>query len=171
MFTVQTKKTTLVVLSQKQLEFAAGVAATLHDSLRAKGVRDGHGLKNATTEMESGGAAAELAMSLLFRVEWTACSNPSPMTPDIGLRTQVRSTQKPRSHHHLIIRQKDLSKYGNVPFILVVQNGSTFDPRGWIMSHDAIKAGRLWDGGDRSRPEAFFVPEGKLLSISELEDV
>jgi hypothetical protein len=151
------------------MDFAAGIAKSLHDRLRKRGVKDGHGLKNATAEMEAGGAQSELATSLLLNCEWSASQDGHDSKgPDVGTRTQVRSSNKPRNHHSLIVRSKDIEKYGNVPFVLVIQTGKRFEVKGWMMAFDALTAGKLWDGGDRSRPDAWFVPEEKLLPIETL---
>jgi hypothetical protein len=154
-----------VVLSREEMDRAAGVARKLHDKLRKRGVKDGHGLrkKDATAEMEAGGAQSELAAAKFYGVPWSA-SLPGHQKdgPDIGMRTQVRSSNVPRSSHHLIVRSKDVTKYGDVPFLLVIQSGCRFEMKGWAMAHDAIERGRLWDGGDSGRPEAWFLHESKL---------
>lgn len=160
-----------ITLSTQQMIRAAIVAQELHDDLRARGVQDGHGLKNAITEMEAGGAQAELAASILLGVEWTGEKNLGPYAADIGTRTQVRSSNKPRSRHSLIVRQRDLDKYGDVPFLLVIQTGNTFRIHGWMMAKEAAQDRFLWDGGDKTRPKAWFVPERFLYSIEKMEGI
>jgi hypothetical protein len=155
----------VVTLSDEEMRQAAQVAKDLHDRLRRRGVRDGHGLRkeDATPEMEAGGAAAELAAAKFYGVPWAA-SQPGHKAdgPDIGTRTQVRSSNKPRSSHHLIVRVKDITKYKDVPFILVIQTGNQFEIKGWASSFDAVNRGREWDGGDKGRPPAYFLHETKL---------
>jgi hypothetical protein len=162
-----------ITLTTQQMEEAAAVARRLHNNLRRRGVRDAHGLRarDATAELEAGGAQAELAASLLLGVPWTAGRSADKYGPDIGTRTQVRSSNKPRSSHCLIVRPRDIEKYGNVPFVLVIQAGRLFRIHGWTMALDAATDEFRWDGGDRQRPEAWFVPEAKLLPIDTLEGV
>lgn len=152
----------------------AAVARKLHDGIRARGGKDGHGLRaeDATAEMEAGGAQAELAASLLLGVPWTAGGDGHhPDGPDIGSRTQVRSSSVRRDHHSLIVRPRDIHKYGDVPFLLVIQAGRKFTLLGWMMSYEATRAGRLWNGGDGRRPPAWFVPQEKLHPVGTLEGV
>lgn len=160
-----------VELTGEQMAVADRVAARLHDGLRRRGVKDAHGLRkeDATREMEAGGAAAEMATALLLGVPWAAGEpGNDPYGPDIGTRTQVRSSNKPRPRHSLIVRSRDIEKYGDVPFVLVIQTGRVFTIHGWMMAFEAVKKGRLWDGGDGGRPEAWFVPEEKLHDIDSL---
>lgn len=163
----------VITLTDRQMEEAATVARRLHDGLRRRGVRNAHGLrdKEATRELEAGGAQAELAASLLLGVPWTARYDDDPCSADIGTRTQVRSSNKPRPSHCLIVRQRDLDKYGNVPFLLVIQTGQMFRIHGWMMAFDAARPEFLWDGGDPARPKAWFVPERRLHPIETLEGV
>lgn len=164
---------TEITLIPFQMEQAAKVARNLSNTLRKRGVKNAHGLRkrDATAELEEGGAQAELAASLMLGVEWTASKSNDPFGPDIGTRTQVRSSNKPRGHHSLIVRPRDIEKYGDVPFLLVIQNGPNFVIKGWMMALEATRVGRLWDGNDRQRPEAWFVPEEKLHPIETLEVV
>jgi hypothetical protein len=160
-----------ITLSTSQMERAAAVADELHSRLRSRGVGNAHGLKDkdATLELEAGGAQAELAASLMLGVCWTAGMNDDRFGPDIGTRTQVRSSNKPRRSHCLIIRQRDIDKYGNVPFLLVIQTGNTFRVHGWMMAQEAAQDKFLWDGGDTTRPKAWFVPERFLHKVDEME--
>ena len=155
------------------MDQAAKAAKCLHDRIRKNGGKNAHGLRDrdATAEIEAGGAAAELAASLILRVPWTASIADNYFGPDIGVRTQVRSSNKLRRSHCLIVRERDLDKYGNVPFVLVIQTFNTFKIHGWMMSVEATTAGNLWDGGDSGRPPAWFVPEAKLYSIDTLKDI
>lgn len=161
----------VVVLSDDQLKEATKVAKELHDSCRRKGIRDGHGLRkaDATSDMETTGYAAEMALAQYLGVEWTARDSQDPKGPDVGERTQVRSSHVERAFHHLIVRTRDIEKYGNVPFVLVIRKGNAFFVKGWMMSYEAVNVGRWWDGGDSGRPPAYFVPEDKLYSIDTLE--
>lgn len=156
----------VVTLTPEEMASAAAVAKELHDKLRRRGIKDGHGLRreDATAELEAGGAAAELAAAKFYGVEWSA-SQPGHKAdgPDIGNQTQVRSSNKPRASHHLIVRAKDVLKYGpDVPFILVIQTGNQFEIKGWATAREACEKGRIWDGGDSRRPEAYFLHESKL---------
>ncbi len=162
-----------VTLSKEELTDASKVAADLHDRLRKRGVKDAHGARRGdiSREDEAGGAAAELAVARLLGVEWTA-GQPGHDTygPDVGTRTQVRSSNKPRPSHHLIVRSRDIEKYHDVPFVLVIQTGTQFDVKGWCMAYEALEIGRLWDGGNSQRPDAWFVHESKLHPIETLEN-
>ncbi len=164
---------TTITLTDAQMTRAAQVASKLHDRLRRQGVKDAHGLRkaDATVEMESGAAAAELAASLMLGVAWTTSEKNDPYGADIGERTQVRSSGKLRSSHSLIVRSRDIEKYGDVPFLLVIQEGKAFRILGWMMSFEALKVGRLWDGGDSKRPDAWFVHESLLHHIQTLKVV
>lgn len=160
----------VVFLSQEQMALAATVAEELHGKLRAAGVKDGHGARpeDMTPEVEAGGSAAEIAAALFLGVPWTAQHADDPYGADVGLRTQIRSTNKVRHSHSLIVRQRDLQKYGNVPFILVVQTGNRFELKGWAMAYDVKTRGREWDGGDHSRPPAYFLHESQLQPMATL---
>lgn len=160
-----------ITLTDQQMAQAAAVASRLHDHLRSKGVANAHGLAQDqdTQALEIGGAASELACALLLKLPWTASVQGSAYGPDIGTRTQVRSTCKARVHHSLIVRDRDLCKYGNVPFILVVQEGKTFSLLGWLMAQDATVKGKFWDGG-LDRPGAWFVSQYKLRPMREFRD-
>lgn len=165
---------TRITLTEEQMAEAAEVSRKLHDAIRARGGRDAHGLraKDATREMEDGGAAAEMAAALMLGVPWSASlPGHGQNGPDIGTRTQVRSSNVRRASHHLIVRDRDISKYGDTPFVLVIQQDRTFRILGWMMSHEARRIGRVWDGGDRSRPPAYFVHQSYLLPIETLEGI
>lgn len=159
-----------ITLTSFQMDQADRVARRLHDRLRRLGVKNAHGLRDrdATPEMEANAAAAELAAALLLDVPWTASLLNDPCGPDIGSRTQVRSSNRPRNHHSLIVRPRDIEKYNDVPFVLVIQRGCHFTIKGWMMAFEATKEGRLWNGGDRQRPDAWFVGEEKLHDITTL---
>ncbi len=161
-----------ISLSESEMKQAASVAQELHDSLRKRGVRNGHGLRDAdaTPEMESGGAQSELAASKFFEVKWSA-SMPDNGTkgPDIGKRTQVRSSNKYRPSHSLLIRPRDIEKYGDVPYVLVIQNGCEFNIKGWIMAFDGLKIARVYD--DNGRPPVYMIHESKLHGPETLGSV
>ncbi len=63
-----------VMLTDEQLREAAAVAKKLHDGCRKKGIKDAHGLRkqDATADMETTGAAAEMALAQYLGVAWTA---------------------------------------------------------------------------------------------------
>lgn len=155
-----------IKLSPEEMAAAAKVAKELHDRLRKRGIKDGHGLRraDATAELEAGGAQAELAAAKFYDVPWSASMPGHDKNgPDIGNRTQIRSSNKPRPSHHLIVRTKDILKYGSdVPFVLVIQAGSEFEIKGWATAREACEKGRDWDGGDSGRPPAYFLHESKL---------
>lgn len=162
----------IVELSKEQMQEAADAAKRLHDMLRARGARNAHGLRDedATADLEAGGAAAELAVSVYLGVRWAGAVGNSSYGPDVGERTQVRSSNRPRKHHCLIVRQRDIDKYGNVPFVLVIQEGNRFEIKGWAWAQDAVRRGRFSDGGDKDRPKAWFLGEEFLRPIEDLED-
>lgn len=162
----------VITLTSEQMMDAANVAKQLHDRLRKKGCKDAHGLRksDATAEMEAGGAQAELAAALMLGVEWSARNSCDTNGPDIGQRTQVRSSSKERSSHSLIVRSRDLEKYGNVPFVLIIQQGAKFRILGWMMAFEATQKGRLWDGNN-DRPQAWFVSQDYLHNTQLLRIV
>jgi hypothetical protein len=159
----------MVILSSRELTMARDQAEALHGRLRRRGIKDGHGAKQGeiTPEMEAGGAAAELAVAGYLQTDWTAASGDA-YSADVGKNVQVRSSNKPRPSHCLIIRRRDLDKYGeDAMFVLVIQSGNTFDLKGWLRAGDARKVGRFHSGG-LNRPPAWFVPENQLRDMKEL---
>jgi hypothetical protein len=152
-----------VELTREEMQRAANVAKELHDRLRRRGIKDGHGLKAGNhADMEAGGAQSELAVANYYGVQWTSSlPGHTAMSPDIGSRTQVRSSYIPRASHHLQIRPKDIEKYGNVPYVLVIQNQNRFEIKGWIMAFDGLKVARVYDGN--GRPPVYQIHESKLL--------
>lgn len=164
-----------VTLTQEEMARAARVAKDLHDRLRNEGKKDAHGFKADAVEMqriEAGASQAELAVAKFYEVKWSA-ENPDngPYGPDVGDRTQVRSSGKPRKSHNLMVRPWDLKKYGNVPFVLVIQDGEKFTIKGWAMSEDVINHGWLYN--TPGRPAVHMLPESKLKPPESLksEDV
>lgn len=158
-----------VELSREEMAKGAAVAKELHDRLRSYGVRDGHGLRAGDhSAMEAGGAQAELAVAKYYGVPWTASlPGHTAKSPDVGARTQVRSSFVQRSSHHLQIRNRDIDKYGNVPYILVIQTGNIFEIKGWIMCEEGLKVCRVYDAN--GRPPVFQVHESKLLHPDTLK--
>lgn len=158
-----------IVLTARQIDFAASVSDALHDRLRSRGISNAHGAGDELTrEIERMSAAAELAVSLYLGVKWTSSQTDDAFSSDVGERTQVRSSGASRKKHNLIVRQRDIEKYGDVPFVLVTWSDRIFTIRGWTMSCKTSLLGRFWDGGDSSRPKAWFVPENALCPIGML---
>lgn len=160
----------IIELTPEEMAFAASVAKELHDRLRSAGKRDAHGLKAEELgwDFEAGGAQAELAASKYFEVPWSASlPGHTAASADIGTRTQIRSSAKFRASHSLLVRPRDLAKYGNVPFVLVIQTGNTFEIKGWMMSEDAKKVGRYYT--DNGRPPVYLVHESKLFPAQTLK--
>jgi hypothetical protein len=169
---VETMIDPVAVLSQEEMTFASQRAIELHKEARARGVPDAHGARpgDITPDDEIGAAQAEFAASRIFGVKWSAGErNARKDGPDIGRRTQVRRVIK-LSSKSLIIRPWDLQKYGDVPFLLMRQEGNVFAARGWIMACEAGRVCQLTDKGT-GRPPAWFVRESQLHPIEHLKDV
>jgi hypothetical protein len=100
----------VVILSNVQMEFAGFLADKLREKIKKKGGKDAHGAKpgDITTQMEHGGAQAELAVAVFLSSPWNILQG--AYAADVGKDVQVRSTQKPRPSHSLIVRQRDLQK-------------------------------------------------------------
>jgi hypothetical protein len=161
-----------IVLAGEEMLRARLVAQQLHSTLRALGVPDAHGAKpeDITPEIEAVAAAAELATAKLFGVPWTASlPGASRDGPDIGRRTQVRCPKRPGLR--LIVREWDIAKYGDVPFVLVYREGCRFTFPGWLMSHEARQVGQWTDAGRSDRGRAWFIDQRKLRPIKSLEDL
>jgi hypothetical protein len=148
---------------------AGRVARNLQGRLRAAGIPDAHGARpfDIGPAREVGGRAAELAAARYYRVAWTS-SRPDAHRdgPDIGRRTQVRHIGNPT--HSLIVRPREIERYGNVPFVLVFRAGRTFTIRGWVMAYEARRVGRWTNAGRADRPPAWFVAQGLLRPAEEL---
>lgn len=132
-----------------------------------KGHRNACGLRRREYGPELTGAAAELALALELGCGWTGAIEMGG--PDVGLRTQVRSSDVPRKTSHLIVRPRDFELYGEAPFVLVIRAGQEFLCKGWCLNTEAPRLGWFGDGG-KNRPDAWFVPEERLRPIEELEN-
>ena len=157
----------IVFLSAKQMDFVDKIVREGVKKKKAGGARNMHGItpEDDTPEVAVGAAQAELALSLFLNVEWASYRKGGP---DVGERTQVRSSMRERSSHSLIVRPRDLELYGDVPFVLVIQKRNRFEVLGWMSSVEATRVGKLCNGGNWKRPDAWFVHESLLHSLEEL---
>ncbi len=107
--------------------------------------------------------AAERAAALLLGVPYNG-------ERSIGNRTQVRVIDRPE-HHCLCVRESDLDRYGNVPFVLVRKEDNRCTILGWVMGREARKIGRRADNGDMKRMPMWMVEDYLLHPITTLESV
>ena len=59
-----------------------------------------------------------------------------------------------------MIRPRDIEKYGDVPYVLVIQTKNEFEIKGWTMAFEGLKVARCYD--DNGRPPVYLVHESKL---------
>jgi hypothetical protein len=163
-------KVPTVTLSDDEWDQASEVVRIIEERTLARGGNNrSHGLKQAFSHEERTIAhAAELAAAIALNVYWTGSEGNSSAS-DIGQRTQVRCLLKETSRC-LLIRESEIRKYGNVPFVLVRYREGKFLILGWIMAEKAKEVGKLTDGGDASRPPMYLVEQKHLHSVFTLHN-
>ena len=124
------------------------------------GLVDAHGFDGGGWTEHIEGACGELAVAKATGVFWDGSIN-SFSRPDLPGRIQVRT--RSRDDYALIVRDNDND---GDSFVLVTGRCPNYTVRGWILGGDAKKEEfRRAYGG---RESAFFVPQSKLLCLSNL---
>lgn len=108
-------------------------------------------------EYNIAGCVAECAVAKYLDVFWMGGSIGAP---DVGEKTQVRSTDRPDGH--LLVHPKDPD---DAPFVLVTGTRPVFVLAGWLLGRDCKQ--QKWWRENTGRP-AFFVPQAALHPIEEL---
>jgi hypothetical protein len=108
------------------------------------------------------GALGEQALAKWLNVYWDGTPNTFRKKPDVA-EYEVRTNAE--SWGDLIIRDRDKD---DAIYILVLSHDCPrFVIRGWMMGGDA-KQDQWRRAGDRSRPEAWFVPQSELHDMDSL---
>lgn len=108
------------------------------------------------------GVLGELAVAKALNRYWSG-NRLAPATGDVGEGIEVRTTA--HENGRLILHPTDP---GESVFILVTGKDGLYRLRGWIYGKDG-KDERYWSDVAGNGRWAFFVPQGDLRPLSELE--
>lgn len=108
-------------------------------------------------ELHYQGCLAEMAFAKGMNRYWSGAGTHYYKDDDVG-RVQVRST--PRERGRMIVRPKDLVRFANAPWVLVVGSCPTFRIAGWIWGYEARQ--ERWLDDPVGRPYAYWVPQWAL---------
>lgn len=108
------------------------------------------------------GALGEQALAKWLNVYWDGTPGTFRSKPDVG-QYEVRTKNEP--HGELILRDRD--KDEAIYVLVLSHNCPEFVIRGWLWGHEG-KQGKWRGRADKSRPEAWFIPQSELRDMSSL---
>lgn len=159
-----------VTLTDADLAWADYVGAQRHRIALLNKCRDLHPHGGfGPLDAHRQGARAEMAFATWSGLEWhhslwDTSHTSFGLAGDVG-GLEIRSTTHPRGR--LVLHPKDVSEKGNVPFVLVVAKGSTFELVGWRRASSPPVS--WWD---TTMPvPAYFVPRSALHPMDTLPDL
>ena len=152
---------TKIILTRSEGDAAQDIARRRQLGATGSGKRDRFGAqqKDGMT-LHLVGALGEAAVAKALGIAYEGTVDTYQEGYDV-LNYEVRTRTK--DSYDLIVRPGDKN---DAPYILVTQNGTTFNVWGWILGRDAKHARYLQDFG--GRPPAYFVPKSDLLPLTDL---
>ena len=149
-----------ITLTWPEVAMAVGVGMRRQLSALRRGLPQANGCEDTWT-LHVEGACGELAVAKRLNLYWGGTVDTFKVGGDIGDLIEVRTRSE--SHYDLIVRERDRA---DSIYVLVTGRCPSYVVRGWLRGKDAAKPEFL--RGYAARPEAYFVPQGRLASIDDL---
>jgi hypothetical protein len=151
----------LVTLTPTESRAAILTGAERQIDALTRGLRDRAGTSDDTWTLHIEGAAGEMAAAKALGRYWQMPVSTFKKGGDVG-ELQIRT----RSQHNYDLIVRDDDRDGDL-FVLVTGRIPRFAVHGWIRGGDAKRA--EWRKQYDAHEPAFFVPQGELRPLVELE--
>jgi len=166
----------VIYLTDEEKAMCDEYAEKFHAEIKEKGIPDAHDGEPDLND-ERFGHRSEYALSKYLGVPWTAKITRDKLSPDVGTRTQVRSSYR-FDYHRLIIRPKDMRKYGEDQLYVLVLHSEDGGHilAGWCHASERNVLGKFGNMGvvnrrtGKPRPPCWFIERDNLHPITEIKN-
>jgi hypothetical protein len=153
-----------VKLSPEEIAMAASVAVHRGIDAIVHNRKNQHGfIGNGWTENIEG-YGAELAVSKVLNIYYSAGAGKGFKGADVADKVQVRWASQ--DNYRLIVRGPDNSEH---VYVLVTGEAPEYDIKGFIPGKIA-KQDKYYSNPGNGRPDAWWVPQSDLKSIEHIQD-